>query len=168
MEYGTPQTLSSSYGTLSFNVEGAGLGLPGCMFLLQGIAGNVYPTIRNPTEDRPQRDGGIQHPFFKGAKYIEMDGLVVAMTPSNRTTMDDHMRGVTDPLLREDGTYTWAVPTADYPTPGTNRSHTVRLFETVEILGSGDSAGPSAEPKTFHFVLIAYGVTGEDGFEGVV
>jgi hypothetical protein len=67
-------------------------------------------------------------------------------------------------MLREDGTYTWLVPTGDYASGfvGEERFNTVRLWEAAEV---ANPEGGTAGPKTATFILIAYGVMGEDGFE---
>jgi hypothetical protein len=120
--------------------------------------------VRNPQEDLAVKDGALSHKFFKGAKYIAQDCLIIADTPAHRTTMRDHLLGVLDPLLRADGTYTWLVPTGIYASGfvGETRTNTVRLFDTVEIR---DPEGGMAGPKHATYTLIAYGVMGEDGFE---
>ena len=151
MEYGTVQSITTSTGFVLFNNlqsdGGMGLGLgTGNGYLLQSVTGNAYPVIRNPVSNRPQKDGGIVHPFWKGAKMIEFTGLVIATTTAKRQTLDDHLRGSLDVLLSETGTYAWTPPGAS------QRTHTVRLFEPVQILLSGD---PNAAPKTFTFTLIA-------------
>ena len=152
MEIGVPMSLQSSYGTLTFNdlEDGAGLSLPnGNGYLVQAIAGGVYPAIRNPVDNRPNRSGGIVHPFWKGAKIITLSGLVVASLPIYRTTLDDHLRGVTNALLEVAGTYRWTPPLA------AQRSHVVRLLSGVEILGQSGSGGMSAAPKQFTIELVA-------------
>jgi hypothetical protein len=106
-----------------------------------------------PTEHRPRAHGGLLHPFFQATKLIVIEGRVVATAPAYRTTLDDHLRAVTDPMLRSDGTYTWAIPPYPY---GTTRFHTVRLYGPVTILGQSSDSGMNAEPKTFHIELLAY------------
>ena len=156
MEYGSAQSILTSTGLVVFNnlQSDGGMGLnlgTGNGYLLQVVRGNAYPQIRNPVSNKPQKDGGIVHPFFKGAKMIEFDGLVIATTAAKRQTLDDHLRGSLDILLSESGTYTWTPPGA------ANRSHTIYLFEPVTILpaGGGGVAGTNAAPKTFAFTLIA-------------
>lgn len=168
MEVGNPQSLVSTFGTLVFNEldNGAGLGLdPGNGYLAQAIEGGVYPQIRNPVGNRPRADGGIVHKFFKGSKDIRIEGIIVATAPVFRTLLDDHLRGVTNPGLAEDMTYTWGNPPYPYSDV---RTHQVRLFEPVDIPAQSSGGGASAAPKTFSFTLIAFGVAGEDGFDGVV
>jgi hypothetical protein len=165
VEVGTPQQITSSFGTLNLNLAGAGLGLPDfCTFFHRNVDGVYMADIRNPNENLSVTDGALAHKFFKSAKYISMNVLIVADTPAHRQTMTDHLLGVLDPLLREDGTYSWLVPSGDYAGGfvGSYRSNTVRLWETVEVV---NPEGGVAGPKTATFILIAYGVRGEDGFE---
>ena len=162
MEYGVTQSILTSRGYVLFNNlwsdGGMGLNLgTGNGYLLQRVGGNVYPMIRNPVDNRPQKHGGIVHPFWKGAKAVEFEGLVVATTPANRQTLDDHMKGALDVLLGEDGTYSWTPPSA------AQRQHTVRLFEPVSILGYPGAGGQTAAPKTFTFTLIAAKTSTEPG-----
>ena len=156
MEYGNSHSILTSRGFVLFNnlQSDGGMGLSlgsGNGYLLQAVGGGVYPQIRNPVQNRPQKDGGIVRPFWKGAKYIEFDGLVIATTAAKRQTLDDHLRGSLDVLLYENGTWSWT------PSGTTARTHTVRLFEPVEILpsGGGGPGGVNAAPKTFTFTLIA-------------
>jgi hypothetical protein len=158
MEVGTPQSLTSSAGTIHFNTFKASelgvIGVPdGNGYLLQSVIGNEMPGLRTPNDNRPHKSGGMLHPFFFGTKLIVLEGLVVAEAPAYRTLLDDHLRGVTDPGLKEDMTYTWSLPPAPY---STTRSHTVRLYAGVEILGRTSTGGMDAGPKLFHIELIAY------------
>lgn len=162
MEYGVTQSITTSRGFVLFNNlqsdGGMGLGLgTGNGYLLQAIRRAVFPTLRNPTSNRPQKHGGIAHPFFKGAKFIEFEGLVVATTAAKRQTLDDHMRGSLDPLLEENGVYAWTPPGA------TERTHNVRLFEPVSIVGYPGVGGQNAGPKTFAFILIVGDTLNEAG-----
>ena len=153
MEFGVTQSITTSRGFILFNnlQSDGGMGLnlgTGNGYLLQAVRRNVYPTIRNPVDNRPQKHGGIVHPFFKGAKFIEFEGYVIATTAAKRQTLDDHMRGSLDPLLEETGTYRWTPPST------AQRSHTVRLFEPVSIVAFPGPGGVNAAPKTFSFILI--------------
>jgi hypothetical protein len=156
VEFGTPQSITSSAGTITFNDLDSGMGLglpPNNGYLLTEVVGNETPELRVPTENRPRAHGGLIHPFFKASKLIVIQGLIVASAPEHRTTLDDHLRTVTDPMLRADGTYTWAIPPYPY---ATTRFHTVRLYNAVTILGQTQETGMGAAPKLFHIELIAY------------
>jgi hypothetical protein len=145
----------SSVGTIHFNaLETIYLGLPkGNGYLISHVDGNETPQLRVPNENRPRAGGGLLHPFFQATKLIIIEGRVVATAPEHRTTLDDWLRGVTDPMLREDGTYNWTIPPWPY---STTRFHTVRLYSPVVILGQSTDSGMNAEPKTFHIELLAY------------
>jgi hypothetical protein len=156
VEYGTPQSIASSAGTVVLNDldNGAGLMLdPGNGYLVSHVDGNEGATLRTPSENRPRAGGGLLHPFFKSFKLIIIEGRVVVTVPENRTILDDYLRGVTDIMLREDGIYTWSLPPYPY---STTRFHTVRLNAPVTILGQSTDSGMNAEPKTFHIELLAY------------
>ncbi len=150
MEYGVVQRVASVYGTVYFNdLKSGNVGVSigaGNGYLLQVVHGNVYPTIRNPVHDRPRRDGGIVRKFWKGAKFIEFEGTIIADNPIKRQTLVDHLLGVLDPLLELSGAYYWTPPGA------IERSHTVFLFEPASVLSQSESP---AAPKTFSFILIA-------------
>jgi hypothetical protein len=134
------------------------------MFFLKDVTGVYSADVRPVQEDLAVLDGALAHKFFKSAKYIYQDVLIIADTPAHRQTMTDWLLGVLDPLLRKDGTYTWLVPTGPYASGfvGVTRFNTVRLFDTVEVK---DPEGGMAGPKHATYTLIAYGVKGEDGFE---
>jgi len=157
-------TLSSSAGTVTFNDldHGAGLGLPADNgYLVQSVIGNEQPGLRTPNENRPHKGGGMIHPFFRATKLIVVEGLVVATKPWCRSVMQDHLQAVTDPLLKNDGTFTWALPPKPY---STTRFHTVRLYAGVEFRGQVDSQhGMSAAPKLFHIEMIAYKLGDDEG-----
>lgn len=157
MEFGSAQQINTPYGTVYLNTDGAGLGLPAsCCFFLRAVEGQWMAAVRNPVNDRSARSGGLLHKFHKGAKYIEFDCLIIANTPAHRTTMRDHLLGCLNSILTADGTYYFYVPGTGY------RHNTVRLFEPVEVR---DPEGGKAGPKHATWQLIAYGVSGEDGFE---
>lgn len=163
MEVGTPQSITSSFGTILFNdFAGAGLDLPPDNgYLLQSIPGNECPTIRSPKQNKPGKSGGLLHPWFKSVKLIVLEGLVVTTKPDYRTVLDDHLRGVTDPGLKQDMTYTWSLPPAPY---SVTRFHTVRLYTAVEIRNQPQLDGMPASPKLFHIELIAYKTDEEVGY----
>jgi hypothetical protein len=154
MDAGVPMSLESSAGTLTFNdLEGDVLG-DGNGYLVQAVNDGDYPSVRNPVDNRSMRDGGIVHPFHKGAFTIRIGGLIVAVDPITRQSLDDRIRGYTDPLLREDGLFTWE------PRDAGVRVRTVRLYSAVEISGESTTGGMLAGPKMFEFTLVA-GDTGE-------
>lgn len=164
MEYGNPHSITTSRGFVRFNHwtsdGGMGLGLgSGNGYQLQMIRGAVYPHIRNPLSNRPQKDGGIVHPFWKGAKLIEFEGLIFASSNANRTELVDHLSGSLDVLLYEEGTWAWT------PAGAAERTHTVRLFEPVQVLPGGSTqGGATAADKTFEFTLIAAEMHDEDDY----
>jgi hypothetical protein len=142
-------SVTTSAGTITLNdLETDVLG-PGNGYLVQEATGVHYPAVRNPVDNRPNQDGGLLHPFQKGAKYMRIAGLIISVSPVERASLDDRIKGYLDPLLREDGSYTWS------PVDGGDRTHTVRLFSEVEISGESGTGGMTAGPKMFEFTLVA-------------
>ncbi len=173
MDVGIPQSLLSSYGEVVFNVLNgsavsanslAGLGftikapvgLPdGNGYLVTFVGGNDGAPIRNPITNRPHKHGAIIHRFRKSARFIYVEGEIIASTPANRTILDDHLRSALDGMLQSGvfgqpsdplGRYFWRPP--GKPT----RFHNVRLFDELKIEPSSPG---SAAPKTFSFTLVA-------------
>lgn len=147
MEVGNAQSITSSYGTATLNdlEDGAGLGLPdGNGLLIQDIAGGEYPATRATVENAQQHDGAVVHKFFRGPTVVRISGLVVATTPANRQTLKDHLAGVLEPLLTEDGTWDFGAAT-----------HTIRYYDSVVFESpSAGGVGAGAGPKRFSFGLV--------------
>jgi hypothetical protein len=139
VDTGIPQYLQTPAGTLFFNVYP-----DDDLFMVQEIHGLDMPEIRNPIDNRPQRDGGILHPFFRGKRVFTIGGLIIASSPEAMTQLQDDLRGFTDSITNSDGIYGWVPPGQS------TRVMIVRLYEAVEI-------GPHTpgSVRTFQITLVS-------------
>lgn len=81
----------------------------------QQCAGLDGAPIRATIDDRPQTDGGILHPFYKGARHITLSGTLLVRTAAsdgsyvaNRSALEDNLVSACDELLNTDGTLSWS------------------------------------------------------------
>jgi hypothetical protein len=156
VDVGITQTLTTPGGTITFNVFTAGEG-----YHLTNVTGIDQATIRNPTTPKPHGDGFIVHRFRRGATFIVIEGVIVAKFTTTRVTLTENLRAALNSIVyggpgagaTTDGTYSWTPPGA------AARSFTVRVYEPLEILSGGASAGGSpqgiAGPKEFTFTLVS-------------
>jgi hypothetical protein len=178
VDVGIPVSLLTPNGEIVFNVltgDATDLGLSGLTaevapialpdgngYHLNFIGGNDGADIRNPITARPHTDGAIIHSFRRQAKYITVEGLVVASGPEYRSILDDALVDVLDGCLtagvfgqpsENNGRLFWK------PAGQPVRFHTVHLYSGPEITGPGAQAGGSpagiAGPKTFSFSLVS-------------
>ena len=150
----SPYTLTTPGGTVQFNNEQMDrFNIPGGPdeFYISDIQGLDGPPIRAPVDNRPQTDGGLVHPFFKGPRRVTIEGcLMIRSTRIGdamrliRNDMEKELKDALESILAADGTLSWTVPY----TAGTDAfSLTVRNEIPVEFRG--------IELKTFVFGLIA-------------
>lgn len=158
MEIGTPQSLFTPDGfELPFNdfsgnpaalFSGTPIlsGLPvGAGYMIQSITGADGADIRNPTENRPHKQGGIVHRFYEAASIWTVEGLVLPEgSRSVRTQLDDALKGAVRKCLQLDGRYFF------HPSGGDLRFRTVRQYGPVDISRADNGI---AGPRTFSFTL---------------
>jgi hypothetical protein len=157
-EVGNPQSLLAPGGELVFNdfkatrtVLGGGSDLLAALpegngYLLQKILGGDGATIRNPVDNRPHKSGGIMHRFYRTAMIYTIEGLILATSNANRTTLTDLLLGVSDQIMQKDGRQFFT------PSGMPTRFRTVRLNDPLDI--SDDSLGIAA-PRSFTMTLVA-------------
>lgn len=148
METGCPQTLIGNGSSVVFN-DWSDDSEQGGVFQITRITGADGADVRNPQEPRPQRDGAIIHPFYRGGRTFALEGRIIADDKTARTEMEDLLRTTTQSILREDGTYTWEPSISNVPTTHRFRSITCRLFEPEEI------ADENSAVKSFVIVLFS-------------
>src|SRR6266404_5117423 len=105
METGIPQYIVADGGTSLYFNDLADVHDQGAFLQITRITGGDGANVRAPVDDRPQRDGGIVHPFYRGPRYFTLEGLIVADSRNERTVVEDSIRGVTQAMLRRDGRY---------------------------------------------------------------
>jgi hypothetical protein len=115
----------------------------------QQCAGLGQAPLRVTTEDRPQTDGGIAHPTFRGARHITIGGTLVVRSSgtesgvvSARSTLIDTLISALESIENADGTLSWA-----------SAAHTLTVRSEIPF----DPAG--AMEKTYTFGLIAHNPT---------
>ena len=149
-----PYDLVTPAGTINFNDSGIDqfniLGGPDEYYITDTTGLDGAP-IRAPVDNRPQTDGGLVHPFFKGPRRITIEGaLMIRSTRIQnsiriiRNDMEKDLKDALDSILQVDGTLSWTPQLTGGPDP---RSLTVRCEIPVEFRG--------IELKTFVFGLIA-------------
>lgn len=149
METGNLQLLEGTTETVYFN-DWSDSHSYGGVFKITRITGGDGASIRSPNEVRPQRDGGLLHPFYRGTRVATIEGEIVPNTREARADMEDLLRSVTQSILRTDGSWRYLPSNATGTTdPDDYREIIPRLLEPVEIL-TQDSA-----IKTFTIPLIA-------------
>lgn len=120
-------------------------------FYITNITGLDGAPIRAPVDNRPQTDGGLVHPFFKGPRRITFEGaLMIRSTKIQdeiriiRNDMEALLIAALEDIKDADGTLSWTVQLTGGPDA---RSLAVRNEIPVEFSG--------IELKTFTFGLIA-------------
>lgn len=138
-------------GTILFNQEfDPSTGLPvssgGVMLFVQGITGMDGAGIRNPTTNRPHKDGALIHQFRREARIFTIEGVLLSDNVTDRWDAADFIRGVTERAINNDARYNFTPsdPALD------DRYLTVRLYEPVDLsqMNNGE-AGPKSFTMTF-------------------
>jgi hypothetical protein len=121
-------------------------------YYITDIKGLDGAPLRTPIDNRPQTDGGLVHPFFKGPRLITVEGaLMIRSTRVQnsireiRNQMEHDLRAALDTIYNADGTLSWTIQLAD--DGPVSYSVTVRNNIPVEYTG--------IELKTFVFGLVA-------------
>lgn len=136
-------------GTIVFNQDFIPPGATGNAHLIvQTITGMDGAGIRNPTTNRPHKDGAIIHSFKREARIFTIEGLCLADDVETRWAVADFIRGVTDNMVENEGRYNFTPSDPDLD----DRYLTVRLYEPVDLsqMNSGE-----AGPKSFSMTFIA-------------
>lgn len=145
--------LVTPWGTISFNDSGID------KFMMYGpdeyyitdIQGLDGAPLRTPQDNRPQTDGGLIHPFLKGARHITVEGALMVRSTriqnemrTIRNDMEADLIAALDSIYAADGTLSWTVGLSGGPDA---RSLTVN--QEIPVTFSG------IELKTFTFGLVA-------------
>lgn len=135
-EFAIPHRLVTPSGTLIFN------DWPNDGLVLTGVSGNDGGIIRTSSDVRPQRDGAVIFPAYRGARQLVLEGSVAARSMASRLTLVDRLLAYADAIRQADGTLSWG------PSNGSGwRQSTVRLHDNPQIGGS--------KIKTFQLPLIS-------------
>jgi hypothetical protein len=110
-------------------------------FYLTDIDGLVAASIRNPTQDRPGRDGTIVFDFLFGPRFPVLQGVIVAGSSTEEHYLRHLLALACNSILRADGTLKWT------PNGHDERQLTVRCLEALQI--SHDT------PAAFQLALVA-------------
>lgn len=142
-----------SGGTILFNQEfDPATGLPvasgGVMLFVQGVTGMDGAGIRNPTTNRPHKDGALIHQFRREARIFTIEGLLLADNPDKRWEAADFIRGVTENAVNNDARYNFTPSDPDLD----DRYLTVRLYEPPDLSGMNNGL---PGPKSFSMTFIA-------------
>lgn len=146
-----PYDLATPNGTINFNDTGIDkfnmLGGPD-EFYITDIKGLDQAPIRTPQDNRPQTDGGLIHPFFKGPRHITIEGCLIIRSTRIQNTirtirnqMEDELLDALNSILQTDGTLTWT------PAGQSQRQLNVRSEIPCDFSG--------IELKAFTFGLVA-------------
>jgi len=103
---------------------------------------------RAPVDNRPQTDGALVHRFFKGARQINVEGLIVIQSTtvqdnirSIRNAMEEALEAALDDCYQADATLSW--------TPAGQSAYNLTVRNNIEVVFEG------VEFRTFTFGLIA-------------
>lgn len=107
MEIGLPSRLIGSDGSQVYFNDWKDTHSYGGVFKLDGFTGIDAAEVRTTYEPRPQSDGAIVHPFYRGGRSFTIEGSIIPNTPQTRVSMIDTLQGVTDTMLRSDGAFRW-------------------------------------------------------------
>lgn len=121
MELGVLQSLQGNIRSVFFNdwTETYGFYWPasgnayGGVFQITRITGADGSEVRAPTLNRPQRDGGIAFPFYRGGRQFTLEGIIIPHNPGRRWKMEQHLKIVAQSFLRTslgNATYRWLPP----------------------------------------------------------
>lgn len=120
-------------------------------FYITDVKGLDGAPLRTPFDNRPQTDGGLVHPFFKGPRHVTVEGALMIRSTriqddirKKRNDMEAQLIAALEDIQSADGTFSWTVQLTSGPDA---RSLTVRCEIPVEFTG--------IELKTFTFGLIA-------------
>jgi hypothetical protein len=118
-------TLTTPGGTITFN--NGDLHTLDDLYWITQIQGLDGAPIRATIDDAPQAHGGLVHNFWKGARHVTMEGVILIQSVplgapclEERNELEDDLRVALESLLQADGTLTWT------PDGGSARSLTVR------------------------------------------
>lgn len=145
-----PYVLTTGAGTITFNVTGVDLfnDFGADEFYISNITGLDGSPIRAPVDDRPQTDGGLVHPFFKGPRHPAIEGVLMIRSTrignsirAIRNQMEEDLLDALESILQTDGTLAWT------PAGMGARSLNVRYEVPLEFSG--------VELKAFTFGLVA-------------
>lgn len=139
-EINCPATLQTPIGTLSFNPTGPASDY----YFFTAISGLDQAPLRTAFDPKPQAHGAIIHKFWRDARHITIEGLVVGSSVANRNTSMDSLQSALEAIEQADGTYRWT------PTGQGQKTLTVRCDQPVQYTG-----GLGGGPKNFIFGLIA-------------
>src|SRR3989337_1851967 len=125
--------LFNNSGIDSFNAYGAD------EYYISDIQGLDGAPIRAPVDNRPQTDGGLVHPFFKGPRRVTIEGALMIRSTRImnsirvlRNEMEEDLRVALESIEAADGTLAWTVQLSGGPDA---RSLTVRNEIPVEFRG---------------------------------
>lgn len=145
-------TLTTPGGTISFNNGDLKDGTD--KYWIQNIQGLDGAPLRTPQDSVPFGDGGIVHDFWKGARHVLFEGVLVTESvgwPSvgddciqRQNEMEEDLIDALESIIRDDGTLAWT------PLGLSARSLTVRAEVPVEF-----SAAENFVLKNFTFGLVA-------------
>lgn len=148
-----PYDLVTPWGTISFNdAQIDAFNAYGAdEYYITNITGLDGAPIRAPIDNRPQTDGGLVHPFFKGPRRVSIEGaLMIRSTRIHdarrvlQNEMEEDLRLALESIKDADGTLSWTV---ELSAGSDARSLTVRNEIPLEITG--------IELKVFTFALVA-------------
>ena len=129
-------TLTTPAATISLNAGDLRDGTD--KYWVQNIQGLDGPPLRTPIDNRPQTDGGLVHPFFKGPRSIVFEGVLVTESagwPSEgdacitvQNEMEEDLVDALESIIAADGTLAWT------PLGLSARSLTVRHSQMLEFM----------------------------------
>lgn len=148
-DYSTTYSLATAGGTVLFN--NGDLRTLDDLYWIQNIRGLDSPSIRAPIDDAPQAHGAIIHNFWKGARHVGFEGvLLVQSVPTGSAcqaalnVMEAALRAALESILQTNGTLTWT------PLGEGGNSLSVRYEVPLEINPSDNYA-----TRSFTFGLVA-------------
>jgi hypothetical protein len=149
VETGTPQSLETPAGTLTFN-DFTTFSTSGTLMITK-ITG-FHPRIRNPIDSRAGKAGAILHPFLPGERIFTLEGLILCKDNATRSALEDTIRGKVASCLAADARYHFT------PSGFSARFIVARAYDQIEITDAqtGSSAvSPSSVLKMFTITLVA-------------
>lgn len=135
-QFSAPATLTTPWGTISFNPAAGGNG-----YYLTRALGLGQAPLRIVVDDKPQTDGGIVHPPKRGARHPTVEGYILPVVGPTLVSMMNDLQAALESIEGVDGTWTWT----DDSAPA--KHLTVQAEIGVDFDG--------ARPKTFAFGLVA-------------
>lgn len=145
----TVYTLTTPGGTVHFN--NGQLRTTTDLYWIENIRGLDSPSLRTPIDDAPQAHGAILHRFWKGARHIQFEGIIIIQSvpfgdlcQSILNSMEAALRTALESILQTNGTLSWT------PLNQSAKSLSVRYEIPLEISPSNNYM-----TRTFSFGLIA-------------